>query len=362
MTSSFVNKSSSLGTENLPLTSIRGVAALWIVGHHWFSHVVWVQGFFGPAYAAVDIFFILSGLILTLVHSDLRISGSMMFFVKRALRIYPLHLLSLTFLILVVTWPQWTVGTLRSINWPEQLCSILLIHPFLNVTPMSNPPSWSIGVELVCYLAFPLAIWALRGIVSRVMAVALVILLLYGEYLILRTYLGDTHGIGAIAKGLGGFGLGMALGRLHVLHTRMSVGWSVILEGIGLVGALAALWSGSPTLIPVSAALMLFGLAYDKGLIAALLRYSTFVWLGRISFSVYLLHYPVTVAADRIIPIDLFPFGHTGPALRWAVLLIVLLALSTVTYHFIEMPGRRLIRIIYPRRYESMQSRLLISL
>ena len=52
--------------EKVALTSIRGILALWVVGFHWFlntgSHPL--QAIFGQAYLSVDIFFVLSGLIL----------------------------------------------------------------------------------------------------------------------------------------------------------------------------------------------------------------------------------------------------------------------------------------------------------
>lgn len=303
-----------------------------------------MQAVFGLGYTAVDLFFILSGLILTNVYRDLRLAQVPTFFLKRALRLYPLHLVSLVALILIVTYPAWTATTLWAINWPEQLSSVLLIHPFLNVAPMANPPTWSIGVELVCYLAFPAALHVLRLNSSRLMATILVTCLLLVEYEVLRRVLGATQGIGAVLRGVAGFGLGMALCQLGT-GIKARVGLATFGESCGLIGVILATWANEPSAIPLCGALLLFSLSFDSGVVADFLRLPCCVWLGRISFSIYLLHYPLIVAADRWLPVGAFLVGGTaGALLRWAFLLAGLLALSTATYRFVEEPGRHLIR------------------
>ena len=80
-----------------PLTAIRGFAALWVVGHHlvpaWYPNATgWVPTLFLTGYAAVDVFFVLSGFILATVYRDLATSETPMFLLKRLCRVYPLHL------------------------------------------------------------------------------------------------------------------------------------------------------------------------------------------------------------------------------------------------------------------------------
>lgn len=332
--------------ENRPLTSVRGFAAVWVVGHHWLVNgPQWTQSAFRAGYTAVDLFFILSGLILTSVYADLHVSGVRRFWLRRAMRLYPLHVVALLALLLIVTYPAWTPATVRSINWLAFLSSVLLVYPLLNLTPIANPPAWSIGIELICYAAFPVALVLFRSYRSKTVSLVLIACLVAAEGLALRHYADATHGVGAALRGLAGFALGMALCRFgEDLRGRLAL--TSLGEACGLAGIVAAAWMYQPSLIPLFSALLLFSLSFDTGVVARLLRLPVCVWLGRISFSIYLLHYPLIVAADRWWPAASWPGGQS---LRWCVLLALLLVLSTMTYRYVEQPGRRLFRNSRPR-------------
>jgi peptidoglycan/LPS O-acetylase OafA/YrhL len=93
--------------ENIPLTSIRGLLAIWVVGHHWFfsiSNPV-LNNFFGYAYYSVDIFFILSGFVLTLIYKNIIPTSIPKFYLKRILRVFPLHFFALIILTFAIIHP-----------------------------------------------------------------------------------------------------------------------------------------------------------------------------------------------------------------------------------------------------------------
>jgi peptidoglycan/LPS O-acetylase OafA/YrhL len=76
-------------------------------------------------------------------------------------------------------------------------------------------------------------------------------------------------------------------------------------------------------------------LSPEVGPVAWLLARRGTVWLGHVSFSIYLLHAPLLNLVQRI-PV---PGGH------WSHLVIfvtVLLPMSELTYRWIERPGRRI--------------------
>ncbi|MBD0271810.1 MAG: hypothetical protein ICV73_07760 [Acetobacteraceae bacterium] len=67
------------------------------------------------------------------------------------------------------------------------------------------------------------------------------------------------------------------------------------------------------------------------------------VWLGRVSFSIYLLRMPVLAALKRLLPLHRSPLPPLGGALlRDAVALAVVLAASALAYRLVGEPGRRL--------------------
>jgi exopolysaccharide production protein ExoZ len=137
------------------LDQLRGLAALsvmlfhiqkWIIG-------VWnpdsILGRFGVY--AVSIFFILSGLTLSLAYKSALSSWPVWrsYLIKRVFRIYPLLLFAtLSTCILEGTYDIWQV-----------LINITGLFGFIDPGNDIALGAWSIGVELVCYCFFPIIIW-----------------------------------------------------------------------------------------------------------------------------------------------------------------------------------------------------------
>jgi peptidoglycan/LPS O-acetylase OafA/YrhL len=130
----------------LALTGLRGAAAIWVVGYHFNSAASIVSS----GYLGVDIFFILSGFILSFVYnspSDIRaVRSYLSFLVIRLVRIYPLYLVALNMLgIFVLINPDF-----RAIyEVPEQrwslgayLASLLLVQNWAHFLPTcwNTPP------------------------------------------------------------------------------------------------------------------------------------------------------------------------------------------------------------------------------
>ena len=145
-------------------------------------------------YLAVDMFFMLSGFVMTHVYhrafSESVTRHYRSFLFARVARIYPLHLLILVLFVATALASQWTSGaTLGSLrNVPLQgseLVSAFVANVFmvqgLDAGKLSwNYPSWSISVEFMAYLLFPFAlpaIWRASDKAKVAMALFLVALL-----------------------------------------------------------------------------------------------------------------------------------------------------------------------------------------
>jgi len=147
--------------ENLPLTSIRGVAAAWVVAYHvqplWFPRAPGaVASGLLIGHTAVDIFFVLSGFILAQVYGVMRAGQVPMFWLRRICRIYPLHLAVMATVPLAILMASALRGAAHPSDWISFGVITLLLQSFLLDDSPWNPPSWSLGVELLCYAVFPL--------------------------------------------------------------------------------------------------------------------------------------------------------------------------------------------------------------
>jgi peptidoglycan/LPS O-acetylase OafA/YrhL len=330
--------------HNLPLTAIRGFAALWVVGHHLqfelgligYRALGWL---FRPGYVAVDIFFVLSGFVITAVHRDLTRTGLRDFFLRRIFRLYPLHLF-----VLAVILGLWLGSEARygAHDPTERLADlplvILLLQPYLIHGLTWNTVSWSIGVELLCYALFPLVIGGLRRL--EFVGAALVLLMMAAIERHVHSEM--VWGWPAIARGLGGFGLGMAVQQMTVLLRRPRPRTASLIEVAALLGILLALLGGTLRIIPLLAGALIWGLAAERGVIARGLGAGWCVWLGRISFSVYLIHPTLIDLAFVLLPPQRLGLGHAADGLVWTLIVLsLLLGLATMTWAWVEEPARR---------------------
>jgi len=138
------------------LQTIRGIAAVLVVLHHISSSSevyfksVWLYNFFNSS-RALDIFFVLSGFIITYTHvNDLqKRTNTKAFLIKRFIRIYPIFwIVSLIYLIFYLSVKTYTA---------HDLTSGFMIKSFLLIDTKIPPPvrvAWTLSYEVVFYLAF----------------------------------------------------------------------------------------------------------------------------------------------------------------------------------------------------------------
>jgi peptidoglycan/LPS O-acetylase OafA/YrhL len=159
------------------LTTLRGLLAVWVVMYHFWNDVLRLfplAEILSPivrvGQMAVPAFFMLSGFVLAYNYADrfasLSLSAVARFLCLRLARIYPVHLVSLL-AVAVMVWMsgrlsyQLTDGGYTSRNFVLNLLLVQTWVPDFNLN--WNYPSWSISSEWFAYLAFPLAIsWGAR--------------------------------------------------------------------------------------------------------------------------------------------------------------------------------------------------------
>lgn len=352
--------------EIRPLTSLRFLAAMMIVLHH--AHVMewpWAKMLSPVLNHGVSFFFVLSGFILTHVYSERPSVGLGGFLRARYARIWPVHVLSVVVLVAIVAPDSITFdGPGVFSKWVVLVANLALLHaivPIIAYTFSWNSVSWSISTEIFFYLAFPLllrnirATWHYKLGGALVMAAALLWLLATLNVPI-TSELNAVNAIAAtypspIMRGFE-FVLGMSVWVLWDRYLRgMQLSilmWTVLelicigLTMMWLANVLPVLASVNPWVLlflgPVGScwvfSILIALFASSQGVVALLLSVRPMVFLGGISFSVYMLHqiffkYFLTTAAWPDVP-------------EW-IYFAVLLGVSSLSYLLVERPMQRVL-------------------
>jgi peptidoglycan/LPS O-acetylase OafA/YrhL len=345
--------SQSVGTDEKPgvarltrLDGLRGIAACVVAIYH--VQILYTGGlgdFYGGAvgwiyrwgWTFVDLFFVISGYIFAHVYAaaaGLNGRGWLGDFgIARIARLYPLHL-AMLLIVLVLDWGA-----------PENNVRNFLAHLFMlqGLIPGAAKgfvgPSWSISVEMVCYVLFALAASAGSKILLRVsIAAAALSVVMLG----VTGLPGGPWNSDDILRGMLGFFVGQLLWRYRDPLRRLP---TVLLVAAFAVGAMIDVGSLSP-LLPLGL------LAWPSALLLALrvrwFESAPLVWLGDRSYAIYLVHYPVlTFFIKALKPLQPDTIGLIGIYLVYGA---IVLSLSDLALRMIERPGRKAVRQAWRKR------------
>jgi peptidoglycan/LPS O-acetylase OafA/YrhL len=343
----------------LQLESLRGLAACAVVLYHSpFNFLDTPIGLMHNAYLFVDLFFILSGFVMTHAYAQ-RINQGLPFIdfmVQRLGRIYPLHLLMLLvwvpyILIKVHLFRSGFGGSDPSVqsNATTFVTNLLLIHAWNLHDDLSwNFPSWSISVEFAAYLVFYAWIrWLDKGRTWWVPA--LVSAACYGALATIDIHTLDFTAQFGVLRCLAAFYLGVAVYRLHAMHGRR-LSSIACLEAVTLAASVVSvsladrsLWSLH--LVPLAFAALVFVAACDRpGPVGQALLWTPIRRLGLWSYSIYMVNGIVMGGSINVVQHLLHVdtshgLGWLGLALNTGVLAVVV-ALARPCYTWVECRGR----------------------
>ncbi|PWT70738.1 MAG: hypothetical protein C5B59_20255 [Bacteroidetes bacterium] len=354
------------------LTPLRGVAALLVFLLHFQALVTNFifpsqTHFFELSYLMVDLFFIMSGFIILHVYGSRFSTGMSVrnfseFTLARFARIYPLHLFTLVVLIIFAA----IANAWGPIFDPKAIpANILLIHSFgLFHIFTWNVPSWSISAEWWAYMIFPLIVLFLSK--NKRLAILTLIPLIVLTYCALMYWLPRknyfvpnvpvphnldiTFDYGYI-RGMAGFVTGMlayelyqsrllanffqkdlvallvVLGTIYLMHVKINDGICILLF-----------------------ALVVLCFACNDGRLQRLCNFRFAQFIGDISYSIYLIQTFLFVPFLSGLRLPLIKYGNAiteSKATFWvglmyfAIFLVVIIGLSTLSYIFIEVPCRK---------------------
>jgi peptidoglycan/LPS O-acetylase OafA/YrhL len=333
---------------------LRAVAVLAVIASHL------PERFLSSGFLGVDVFFAISGYVVTASLLGQRRTGLIQLYIgflsRRVKRLLPALALCVAvtgFVVLAADpFPRHSIETgLAALFGFANILLFFFELDYFSPSSLFNAftHTWSLGVEEQFYVVFPLFAWLFyfraHRASFRALALAMIIgslasmtlfALLYAEHRAAAFFLMPTRiwelGIGALAF----------LARGRILTTRL-LPLLRRLAPFSLAGLLACFFAPDRLIVPATlTAVVLAGLllaADGRSLAARLLMLPPVVYLGRISYSLYLWHWPIIALGPIVL----------ATAWRSSVLYVLATGLAAaLSYHWVERPLR--FRTWTPRR------------
>ncbi|NHA70187.1 acyltransferase family protein [Phycicoccus flavus] len=340
------------------IEGMRAIAIGLVVVYH-----AGVSGLPG-GFVGVDVFFVISGFLITgLLVREVTSTGRVSlarFYARRAKRLLPATGLVLVTTV-VLTWL--TVSAVRwrdfgldivsaatyVVNWRLAARSVDYLAEDVGASPVQH--FWSLAVEEQFYIVWPLLLvllaWLLRrrpGLrPRRVMAVGIALVIVPSfAYSVYLTSVSPATAFFVTPTRLWELGIGAFVAIGATVWTRVPRVAAVVLGWVGLVTVLASgfllttdvAWPGYAALAPClgTAAMIVAGYTSGPAGPAGVLAWKPLVWVGGISYSLYLWHWPLITAATAY-------WGDLGGT-RGLLVMAVAVIPSWLSLRLIENPIR----------------------
>jgi peptidoglycan/LPS O-acetylase OafA/YrhL len=345
--------------EIRPMTGVRGIAALAVVFRHFFVMPDTVGNALQNAYLAVDMFFMLSGLVLALNYASTVTLGAgrkpyFAFIQKRIARVFPLYI----FVTVVKTAYDLSkhigLGLAMPDTWTlkAMIANLFLVQAW-GLSESAVGPAWSLSTELGAYILFPLLV-ALT-IQSRT-AVAWLVAILSGALLLAAAignsdctvctgYLDIFHGDTPypLMRCVAGFTFGLIGYRLvntPLIRAMVSANLFAILS---VLGTLVAYFASLPDLVIYALLFATVMACFGNSKAAnAMFGNRAVFFFGKISFSIYLVHILLAPVMKRFMALSDAHLGSLSVVMSASFAFVLVIAFSAASYYLVEMPGRRL--------------------
>ncbi len=338
------------------LTFTRFIAAIAIVVFHFGKEVFPfntdnLSFIFRQANVGVSYFFVLSGFVMIIAYGQKDRISPGKFLKNRFARVYPVYFFSIIILLV------YRLLSTVELDKTGFTLNVLLVQSWVPGKALSfNYPGWSLAVEFLFYLSFPVLfnkiytkfsyqklllpvflIWIATQIVFHIGLVSDFYEPVPGKSRDLLYYFPLMH--------INQFLVGNIVGLFFVnklKNVKANVDWLIIMVIVILCILLKYNKSfdfHNGLLIIVFVPLIVL-LSINKGFITKFSNKKVCIYLGEISFGIYILQCPVY----RWILSAFSHFGIENPYLEFYVPLAVLILLSALSYNFIELPMRERIK------------------
>ena len=351
------------------IDSLRALAVLAVIIYH--VDVNYLPG----GFLGVDLFFVLSGyLISSLIIKEYKKTGSVNlynFYIRRARRLLPAVYFMITIgLVVMVLFNEVLLrkshldaifGYIYSSNWWYIFHKLDYFDSFGAQSPFKH--LWSLAIEEQFYMIFPLLFLLVNRkkkskdgtyklnknflyVVLGLIIVSLIAhILLFDINNISRIYFGTDTRAFSLLVGV----VGAILYPMERLHAKVTLQQNMVYSVVSLVSIATLitvmiytseyntwLYRGGFLLVAILGLIVIISSGKQHTLMSRLLSFKPVVFIGKISYSLYLWHFPVLVLTTPVSEIG-------NPNIIFVILRVILtFALATVSYVFVETPIRKL--------------------
>lgn len=351
------------------IDSLRALAVLAVIIYH--VDVNYLPG----GFLGVDLFFVLSGyLISSLIIKEYRKTGSLNlynFYIRRARRLLPAVYFMITVgLVVMVLFNEVLLrkshldaifGYIYSSNWWYIFHKLDYFDSFGAQSPFKH--LWSLAIEEQFYMIFPLLFLLINRkkkskdgtyklnknflyVVLGLILVSLIAhILLFDINNISRIYFGTDTRAFSLLVGV----VGAILYPMEKLHAKVTPQQNIMYSVVSLVSIATLitvmiytseyntwLYRGGFLLVAILGLIVIISSGKQHTLMSRLLSFKPVVFIGKISYSLYLWHFPVLVLTTPVSEIG-------NPNIIFVILRVILtFALATASYLFVETPIRKL--------------------
>ena len=363
------------------IDSLRALAVLAVIIYH--VDVNYLPG----GFLGVDLFFVLSGyLISSLIIKEYKKTGSLNlynFYIRRARRLLPAVYFMITVVLVVMVMFNGVLlkkshldaifGYIYSSNWWYIFHKLDYFDSFGSQSPFKH--LWSLAIEEQFYMIFPLLFLLINRkkkdkdgfyklnrnflyVILGVILVSLIVhIILFDINNISRIYFGtDTRAFSLLVGAVGAI-----LYPMDKLNTKITPQENLVYSVVSLISIAALitimiytseyntwLYRGGFLLVAILGIIIIISSGKQHTVMAKLLSFKPVVFIGKISYSLYLWHFPVLVLTT--------PVSEIGkPNIFFVVLRVILtFILAIISYALVETPIRKLgfknyVSIIYKK-------------
>lgn len=335
------------------IDSLRGFAALAVVLYHAeegghlerLSAVVpGLATLLSQGHLGVQIFFVLSGFVVAYATSAKEVDGRFVgaYILRRSLRLDPPYWASM---ILVVALGMLSAHMVPGKVYQPPSAAVVAGHiaylPVLLNQPLVNSVYWTLCLEFQFYAIYVVLLWGMAGMRTRLNREA-AFAYVFIPALVIADLWSTARGPVNIP--------GLFLGHWHFFLAGVAVWWALYSTSklarvvfFTQMAWLAAAWIvlGDPAVLVTAATALAIYVAGRKGRLCSWLSARPLLMLGGISYSLYLIHNPITGAAFRV--------GYTllgrSPLIEllWLVVVVlVCIGAAAVFHRLFELPALRL--------------------
>ena len=351
------------------IDSLRALAVLAVIIYH--VDVNYLPG----GFLGVDLFFVLSGyLISSLIIKEYRKTGSLNlynFYIRRARRLLPAVYFMITVgLVVMVLFNEVLLrkshldaifGYIYSSNWWYIFHKLDYFDSFGAQSPFKH--LWSLAIEEQFYMIFPLLFLLINRkkkskdgtyklnknflyVVLGLILVSLIAhILLFDINNISRIYFGTDTRAFSLLIGV----VGAILYPMEKLHAKVTPQQNIMYSVVSLVSIATLitvmiytseyntwLYRGGFLLVAILGLIVIISSGKQHTLMSRLLSFKPVVFIGKISYSLYLWHFPVLVLTTPVSEIG-------NPNIIFVILRVILtFVLASASYVFVETPIRKL--------------------